>query len=44
MKGGSFGGGSEGLDIPVSGVRGEIAVEQTGKGFAGRSTGGCRVA
>ena len=36
----SFGGGPEGLGIPVGGARGEIVAGQTGKGLVGRSAGG----
>ena len=36
----SFGGGREGLGIPVGGVRGEIDAGQNGKGLVGRSAGG----
>ena len=39
-RGVSFGGGREGLGIPVGGVRGEIDAGQNGKGLVGRSAGG----
>ena len=43
-EGVSFGGGLEGLGIPIDGVRGEIDAGQTGKGLVGRSAGGWLVA